>query len=109
VLYGEAELAQSTQRVALSALRFIKDLSCPVTIRIFGFDQGWAATHCQIGALAPMQALVFDWLEKAMHEKQPLPKQDFGTALDLFMRYAGHGESRREAEDLVESMRAGGA
>jgi hypothetical protein len=56
-----------------------------------------------------MQALVFDWLEKAMHEKQPLPKQDFGTALDLFMRYAGHGESRREAEDLVESMRAGGA
>jgi len=109
VLYGEAELAQSTQRVALSALRFIKDLSCPVTIRIFGFDQGWAATHCQIGALAPMQALVFDWLEKAMHEKQPLPKQDFGTALDLFMRYAVHGESRREAEDLVESIRAGGA
>ena len=57
VLYGEAELAQSNERVALSALRFIKDLSGPVTIRMFGFDEGWAATHCQIGALATMQAL----------------------------------------------------
>jgi hypothetical protein len=109
VLYGEAELAQSNQRVALSALRFIKDLSCPVTIRMFGFDEGWAATHCQIGALAPMQALVFEWLDKAMRDKQPSPRRDSGTSLDVFMRYAGSGESRREADELVKSMRAGGA
>jgi hypothetical protein len=105
VLYGEAELAQSNQRVALSALRFIKDLSCPVTIRMFGFDEGWAATHCQVGALAPMQALVFGWLDKAMRENQPLPRQDVGTSLDVFMRHAGSGELGREAEELVTSMR----
>jgi len=70
VLYGEAELAQSDQRVALSALRFIKNLSGPVTIRMFGFDAGWAASHCQVGALATMQATVFDWLERAVCEKR---------------------------------------
>ena len=109
VLYGEAELAQSNQRVALSALRFIKDLSCPVAIRMFGFDEGWAASHCQIGALAATQALVFDWLDKVVGGSQPLPRRDVGTSLDVFMRYAGSGESRREAEELVKSMRAGGA
>jgi pimeloyl-ACP methyl ester carboxylesterase len=103
VLYGEAELLQSNARVALSALRFIKDLSCPVTIRMFGFDEGWAASHCQIGALAPMQALVFDWLDKAIRERLSLPRQDFGTSLGVFMRYAGSGESRREAEELVKA------
>ena len=108
VLYGEAELSQSNQRVALSALRFIKDLSCSVTVRMFGFDEGWAASHCQIGALAPMQALVFDWLDKATHQERDLPGRDLGTSLDVFMRYAGSGESRREAEQLVKSMCAGG-
>lgn len=108
VLYGEAELAQSNQRVALSALRFIKDLSCPVTVRMFGFDEGWAASHCQVGALAPMQALVFDWLDKAIRERQSLPRRDVGTSLELFMKYAGSGESRREAGELVKSMRIGG-
>lgn len=108
VLYGEAELAQSNERVGLSALRFAKDLSGPVTIRMFGFDEGWAASHCQIGALAPMQALVFDWLDKAMRKDEPLPKRDFGTSLDVFMQYVRSGETRREAEELVKSMRAGG-
>lgn len=105
ILYGEAELAQSNQRVALSALRFIKALTCPVTVRMFGFEDGWAASHCQIGSLAPMQALIFDWLEKAMHETRPVAGPDMGTSLDVFMRYAGNGKLRREAEDLVKSMR----
>jgi hypothetical protein len=105
VLYGEGELAQSNQRVALSALRFIKGLPCPVSIRMFGFDEGWASSHCQIGALAAMQSLVFGWLDKAILAKQPLPKLDVGTSLDVFMRYAGSGELGREAEELVNSMR----
>ena len=54
-----------------------------------------------------MQALVFDWLDKAMHEKQPLLRRDVGTALNVFMRYAGNGELRREAEELVKSMGVG--
>jgi pimeloyl-ACP methyl ester carboxylesterase len=105
VLYGEAELAQSDVRVALSALRFIRDLLGSVTIRMFGFDEGWAAAHCQVGALAPMQAVVFDWLDRAVRDRKPLPKRDMGMSLDMFMRYAGDRESRGEAEELVKSMR----
>jgi pimeloyl-ACP methyl ester carboxylesterase len=106
-LYGEAELAQSNERVALSALRFIKGLSCPVTIRIFEFDEGWAASHCQVGALAPMQALVFDWLDKALGENEPEPGLDVGNFLDVFTRYMRSGESRGEAQEFVKSVRAG--
>jgi len=104
VLYGEAELAQSSARVGLSALRFINDLSCSVTIKFFGFDRGWAASHCQVGALASLQAVVFDWLDKAMHEKQTLPLRDLGNVLDAFMHYMRRGKSRREVEELVNSM-----
>jgi pimeloyl-ACP methyl ester carboxylesterase len=107
VLYGEAELAQSNERVALSALRFIRDLSCPVTVRMFGFDEGWAASHCQIGALAPMQALVFDWLEKAVGENARQPTHDIGASLDVLMHYMRSKESKREAGELLKSMRAG--
>ena len=107
VLYGEAELAQSNRCVALSALRFIRDLSCSVTVRMFGFEEGWAASHCQIGALAAMQAVVFKWLDAATREEQPLPKRDMGIALEVFLRYAGGGVSRTEAEELVKSMLAG--
>ena len=90
-------------------MRFIKDLSCPATIRIFGFDEGWAATHCQVGALAPMQAAVFEWLDRAMGNKKPGPRLDVGTSLDVFLRYMRSGESRREAEQLVNDMRADNA
>ncbi len=106
ILYGEAELAQSDMRVALSALRFIKNLSCNVAVRMFGFDQGWAATHCQVGALAPMQAVVFDWLDKAVRGKQPLQRHDYGTTLDVFMQYARKGKLRSQVEELVNGMRA---
>ena len=106
VLYGEAELEQSSTTVGLSALRFIRDLSCPVTVRMFGLDQGWAASHCQIGSLAAMQTLVFEWLEKAANEKSPLPRKDVGTSLEMFLRYAHGTAARHEVEELVESFRS---
>jgi pimeloyl-ACP methyl ester carboxylesterase len=109
VLYGEAELAQSNATVSLSALRFIRDPRCPVKVHMFGFNKGWAASHCHIGALAPMQAIVFDWLEKAVCGTKPLPAQDLGSALDLFLRYVGGGASRLEAEALAREMKASSA
>ena len=106
-LYGEAELAQSNERVALSALRFIAALNCPVTVRIFQFDQGWAASHCQMGALAPMQALVFDWLDKVAAGTELAPRRDVGNSFDVIQRYLRGGESRREADDLIKRMHTG--
>ncbi len=100
VLYGEAELAQSNERVALSALRFIAALTCPVTIRMFEFDQGWGASHCQIGALAPMQALVFDWLDKVVAKTEFEPRRDLGNSLDVVLRYMRGGEPEEKRKSF---------
>ncbi len=107
LLYGEGELAQSNEKVALSVLRFVKELSCPVMVRAFDFTDGWAASHCQIGALAPLQALVFDWLDKAVIKREPLPQQDLGGVLDLMKKYISSRKARQEMDELVNGLRAG--
>lgn len=104
LIYGEGEAAQSNEKVGLSVLRFIKDLSCSLTVRLFEFDDGWAASHCQIGALAPLQALVFEWLDKAIHEPESLPRQDLGDVLNVFARYMRSSEARSEVEELVKVL-----
>jgi hypothetical protein len=77
--YNVKELAQSNAAVSLSALRFIRDLCCPVNVHMFGFDEGWAASHCHIGGLAPMQAVIFDWLDKAVCDESVQPKINRGN------------------------------
>jgi pimeloyl-ACP methyl ester carboxylesterase len=107
-LYGEAEAAQSNEKVALSALRFISKLSCPVSIRMFGFDEGWAATHCQVGGLAAMQAVVFDWLDKAVNHPERLSRHDVGENLSpTLARYARSSEARREVGEILKGMQDG--
>jgi hypothetical protein len=107
VLYGEAEAAESNAHVALSALRFINELTCPVSVRMFTFDDGWAATHCQVGALAPMQAIVFDWLDTAVHHPDQLPQFDLRAEVaDVFRRYLGRGEATKEIRLLLDNMTA---
>ena len=67
LLYGEGEIEQSNEKVAVSILRFVNELTCPVAIHMFEFTDGWAASHCQIGALSLAQAVVFDWLDRTVH------------------------------------------
>lgn len=107
-LYGEAEAAQSNEKVGLSALRFISKLSCPVSVRMFGFEEGWAATHCQIGGLAPMQALVFDWLDKAVNNPERLPRHDIGENVGrVFSQYVRSTRARRELGEILKGMQDG--
>jgi len=70
LLLGEAEYAQSNEKVAMSMLRFINELTSPLFIHEFPFEDGWAASHCQIGALSSAQAVIFDWLEKVVNKKE---------------------------------------
>jgi pimeloyl-ACP methyl ester carboxylesterase len=108
VLYGEAEAAQSNERVGLSALRFISKLSCPVSVRMFGFQEGWAATHCQVGGLAAMQAVVFDWLDRAVNDPDHLPRHDIGeNVAGVFSRYVRSSGARREIGELLAGMQHG--
>ncbi|MEP7285096.1 MAG: alpha/beta hydrolase [Chloroflexota bacterium] len=106
LMYGEAEAAQSNEKVGLSVLRFVKELSTSTTMHLFTFDDGWAASHCQIGALAPLQALVFDWLDKAINGNGQLPAQDMDAVLDVFTKYMRSNEAKHEAGDLVQRLRA---
>lgn len=76
VLVGEAEFAQSNEKVALSMLRFMNDVVSEVDIHQFTYKDGWAASHCQIGGLALAQEVIFKWLDKKMNfivesEKKP--------------------------------------
>ncbi|CAG0927715.1 hypothetical protein TFLX_00575 [Thermoflexales bacterium] len=68
---------------------------------MFGFEEGWAASHCQIGALAPLQALVFDWLDKAVNKPGSLPKRDLGTLFEVMKKYMHSGEEHAADESVV--------
>jgi hypothetical protein len=106
LLYGEAEASQSDEKVILSILRFVDQLSCSVAIRVFELEDGWAASHCQVGALAPMQALVFDWLERAVREPAKLPRRDVDSSLDVITRYLRSDATRSCAQTLLARARS---
>jgi len=67
LINGEADYAQTDARTALTTLRFINELACPVAIHEFSYEDGWAASHCQIGALSAAQAVIFDWLDRTVN------------------------------------------
>jgi pimeloyl-ACP methyl ester carboxylesterase len=70
ILEGEAEYAQTDRKTALSAIRFISELTCSTTIHEFGIDKdGWAASHCQIGGVSAASVVIFDWLDKTLINK----------------------------------------
>ncbi|HVP20254.1 MAG TPA: alpha/beta hydrolase [Anaerolineaceae bacterium] len=67
ILEGEAEYAQTDHASVMLALRFISELKCPVTIHEFGIaNDGWAASHCQIGGPETANRVIFDWLDKVV-------------------------------------------
>lgn len=106
LIYGEAELAQSGEAVGLGVIRWMRELKAPLTIRAFGYDEGWAATHCQVGAISSMQALVFDWLEVAVDDPARLPAVDPGSIVDLAKAHWRGSEIREEMDKLVVRARS---
>jgi len=104
LLYGEAEAAQSNEKVALTCLHYMKELTCPTAVHMFSYEDGWAATHCQVGAIAPLQALVFDWLEKTINQKGQLPQQDWESFFEVLLKYLRNNEAKKEATELAKSL-----
>lgn len=73
---GEAEYAeQSAGPLILSIGRFLKDLKAPAWFHEFGYEDGWAAAHCQIGAQIALQEIVFDWLDGVLIHTERMNKQ----------------------------------
>lgn len=101
ILEGEAEYAQTDSRMTLSALRFISELTCPVTIHEFEIDKdGWAASHCQIGAISLANAVIFDWLDKTMNKKNSLATVNARPNWSVIKRH----HHNREIDRVLQTM-----
>jgi pimeloyl-ACP methyl ester carboxylesterase len=87
LLYGEGEIEQSNEKVAVNILRFVNELTCPAAIHMFDYTDGWAASHCQIGAHSLAQAVVFDWLDRTVNKNEHLLETDSQHAWDVLNKY----------------------
>ncbi len=100
ILEGEGEYAQTDKKTALSAIRFISELTCPTTIHEFAIDQvGWAASHCQIGGVHAASTVIFDWLDKTLIHQEHVPAkvhQDW----ELVKKY----HSSKELDEILAHM-----
>jgi len=101
-LYGEAGYKETSTKVALGVLRYIKELTCPVSIHQFELKDGWAASHCQIGALSLVQPVVFDWLDRTLKKDQALLKTGVTFTWEVMNRY----HHNNEIEQLENSIQA---
>ena len=101
ILEGEAEYAQTDAKSTLLALRFISELTCPTTIYEFEFEEdGWAASHCQVGGAGQANIILFDWLDKTVNKKSSMmtevPKPDWSV-----LRRHHHN---KELEEVLQNM-----
>ena len=100
ILEGEAEYAQTDRKTALSAIRFISELTYPTTIYEFGIDKdGWAASHCQIGGVNAASVVIFDWLDRTLINKDQATTK---VRLDWSMVKKYHG--CKELDKIVKNM-----
>jgi dienelactone hydrolase len=100
-LYGEAEVAEISEKVALSNMTFIQQLTSPVSVRMFDYNDGWAASHCHVGGLAGLHRVLFDWLETAVHHPERLPRRDVeDKVFDVLAKYVRSHEGRHNLEQL---------
>ncbi|MBS1508146.1 MAG: alpha/beta hydrolase [Bacteroidetes bacterium] len=92
---GEAEYAeQSAGPLILSIGNFLKNIKAPSWFHEFGFESGWAASHCQIGAQQKLQELTFDWLEMVLIHPDKLQEgrqkdHDFSKVISYFNKTPG--------------------
>jgi Esterase FrsA-like len=87
---GEAEYAeQAAGPLILSVGKFLKTIKTTAWFHEFGYEDGWAASHCQIGAQQALQELVYDWLDMVLINPEKLANKhqqlhDFSKVLSYF-------------------------
>ena len=100
VLEGEAEYAQTDRATVMLSLKFIHDLKCPVTIHEFSMAaDGWAASHCQIGAPECASRVIFDWLDRVVIKGERLETSKFD--IDLLEKYF----QGKDLDEILEDIR----
>jgi hypothetical protein len=103
-IYGEAEYAESkSEQLAMSIAHFLSELRCPAAIHEFTYEDGWAATHCQIGGLGALQAVIFNWLDRVLTTKELSTKPDLANfSFDTMLKYH---KKNHELLELAKSIR----
>jgi hypothetical protein len=82
VLEAEGEYAQTDRTNGLLAMRFISEMKCPLTIHEFTIaEDGWAASHCQIGGPETANRVIFDWLDKVVVKGLKLEPRPFDASI----------------------------
>ncbi len=104
ILEGEAEYAQTDRKTALSAIRFISELTYPTTIHEFGYDKdGWAASHCQIGGVSAASVVIFDWLDKTLNNKDQAAAKIWPD-WSMIKKYHGCKELDKILENMPDNI-----
>lgn len=65
-LYGKDEIRDYKASNILEALQFIKEVPGATTLYFFSNEEG-AGGHCQVAGALRAQAVIFEWLESAVH------------------------------------------
>jgi hypothetical protein len=85
VIYGEAELAENKAgSLVLSTMKFLNRIKAPVAVHEFAYEEGRAATHCQVGAEIALRDLMLDWLDRVIvkgEDMSTLPELTWKTVL----------------------------
>jgi len=101
-IMGEAEIMQTDMITTVGIMQFISELQCPFSLKIYGIEEdGWAASHCQMGALSDMTDLVFDWLDNASKDKSEIIKSYTEPDWSLITKY----HNSRELDEILHRIR----
>jgi pimeloyl-ACP methyl ester carboxylesterase len=101
LITGEQEYMQVKAKVILDNMRFLRDIPGPVSMHQFDFSEGWAGSHCQVGALSQIQAVVFDWLDHTVVKKDLSWNADSKADFHVIQKYLPRNA---EINELQKSM-----
>jgi len=103
-IVGEAEYAeQSAGPLILSIAKFIKNLKGPAWFHEFGYEEGWAASHCQIGAQLALQELVYDWLDMVLVKPHKIDEEQ--EEWHDFSRLNFYFGKMNEVKEIISTLR----
>jgi len=101
---GEAEYAeQSAGPLILSIAKFLKNVKSPAWFHDFGYEDGWSASHCQIGAQLALQELVYDWLDMVLVNPTKLAEQQ--EKWHDFSKINKYYGKMQEVKDIMSELR----
>ena len=105
-MMGEAELAeQKIGPFIYSEAEFLQKVRATAWVHEFGFDEGYAASHCQIGAQSALNETVFDWLDFALvHPERQKSEPSRPYNLALLMKYFGKDTGIREVAKRIHLL-----